>query len=873
MKTTNEKAIKMMELVKKDARTIEGLQQLLQEKVSEAQRLGKEYKDLKSEEAELIEKRDKLQERLNDEDIGEVDITTVYTNETASNHARCRFVMNNIDALQERIDKIEDIVQRVIESIDTLNSEIESLTNATNNKVVDLTKDQDLMHAIECINNFGQSQLCEDVRASLDMLDQIIFDDEYGDIEDDDTDEEDEEEEDDSTDDEEVEESEAEDVEEDDDDYVPAYTEVSNNDDDSVDEVITADEEEVVEEPKKKLSKKEILEQCPMMKNPAGISELLCESECQYSDECPVANCEVDGYAACCDCQWKKKCIIALFDEFDEDSDGETETEDAPQESATVSDDLFSDDDDDEVVEHNSFDDIDDKYSAENQPAIAPLVKTAIEMNRAVETSIASVFSVDKNTLDNNNKRFRIQINRLKNMAQCMANLDEDTMPSVYSFYSDMYSDTIDEMLGDGTNDIDKIFLISEEDNMFDMDNVTNLTNAVDALTDDLITDEPEGKTFKFDMTGDLKVVSEEGMGEISEKFFKDYHKEALAFINANKDKLEQVLYSINFRVFAENDINGFLQSWGHPGYYEDDYYTIPLPAVILDLYQNLFAKPQGQTGYQHITQMYNVMNQFNYRIKQPITEKYINSHILSALPMETMIYKNTIENDRFSMHDTISNDNIDTDSIMAVGYNTLIITGMIREELSEIIPEYGTMLDRFLTTDTNKSFKDDVAELVFQIWFNQICKLLFNNNVSKIDNKDTIPYGPSALIMDTEPICNLDNALVSHFRPIEVLIATDMHYTTELFSINGRVAKNYNIVHTIGNILMIEEGADVSNMIYGNRLDFDCIYKLALTVNELCEEAEQLKKKEQKKTDDDIEDDNDDNDDYDGKTIIDCTK
>lgn len=410
---------------------------------------------------------------------------------------------------------------------------------------------------------------------------------------------------------------------------------------------------------------------------------------------------------------------------------------------------------------------------------------------------------------------------------------------SLANFYTDKYSDIVNAYLNDKVLDTDRLEII-DVPNAVEESSVSYVSEPLDAFTDDLINDVPDCNTFEFDMTGEFKVVSSPKATNLSAEKFIKHHKKSIKWLNTNKSELDKILYAVNFEVCASENITSSLEEAKMNTYNEGEYYTIHLPSSILCKYIerhcNSIKEPKG-LGLHRIAEIFNVMvdsGNGNYHINYHAVNKYIFSHIISDIPSNIMLYRHDVCTDEFANNENKGNEYMFVHSILANGYDKIKTIGFIKDELENI---------KSFNIIESEDRKDDIAELVYQIWYNQICKLLFNNNTNKEDDSDIIPPSYNqALIMDTEPITNFDESFNKNSLPIEFLIGANMFYTSRMIDLNKQDAFNFNLLYTFANVSKsIDDEKEIS--MAGQRLDFDTMYKLFLAAEIKAENQEQEQK------------------------------
>lgn len=697
-------------------------------------------------------------------------------------HHMALTIINQIEKYDSMITKVNDITANIKAEIELTNKEISEIES--NNEVIN-AEYQKVVESINTINDFVDSKLFADATNALDALKNIIEKDSC--------------------------------FEKDNNDEEQSESAIDSNIDNNKDVTdIYKKYEAIPTERKIEYAKKT----CPFLNGSHDINDDKDDydcSNCDYYHSCPMNNC--DDNLDCKDCEYYQVCPLR----YDYPSD--------------------TTDDDDEDITDNQLDDYNEQYEVTKQgrelsglslvDLVSPL-GTARQFNIDLQNAVEDYCTVSKSEFNDLPSKIKDFVSNIKELGKVLVSLSDaksNPINEIYNFYNSLFSNTINMMLGDGLDDESRISL---QENDVNNDAVSEILDAVDEFTDDLINDEPSCDVFQFDMTGDFKVVSTMDIDGFNETF-EEYHKESIEFLKENKAQLEKVLYGINFTVFADNDINDSLKNISNTEFNESKYYTINIPSPVLNKYEELYcSSDEDNSGFDYIKSLFNSMNRFSYNIDSTVVRKYIIAQILSAMPIEAMIYKTTIESDKFNSDEPTTNDDIVNDIFVSTGYDEMkIINIVIRDELNKL-DTFKSLGDECLSEDDTKTIQQDVCELVYQIWFNQICKLLFNNDDNKVDDVDLIPNYTQGLVMDTQPITNMHPVLTKHVKPIELLITTSMLYTNELIALND--STEYDITHTLGNLVM-RIGTDVkSNITLGQRLDYDVMYKIWLAVKEKTE-------------------------------------
>mgnify|MGYP004638507535 CR=1 FL=1 len=792
--------------IKTTAKAIEELKETLANEVAVANAVARKYKDWKSEEESVDKALAQLKAKL-EETTSTSDIDSILNDVFNKNYYEAKRLMKEIKFLDGKIEATGKIVDDIKVRVSKKNREISEMAITVNRN-----SDTELVKAVNTINEFVESDLFKDANDAMSLLDGIIR--ENADPDD------------------------------------PEAILDGSPDPTEIRKAIDAKMGETPWDKKVRIAK----EQCPMIreKEETGhLNEDACET-CKYIDTCEMLNCSDDS--DCDTCIYSEICLLCETvpsdnsnnsddsyewdDDIDEANGAEIIDAEIKDESETPQEDikpLFEDDElssDDGALPSGLIETSEiseDKYwSSSPSNQLSYCADSALRNIEYVYKEIRTVAN-NRDNLDDRQTKFFNDVNSLKNVVKAKIDGDQEILSQMADFYNECYSEKIDNLLGDNQSDEDRISIDESNDENYDSIGAMGICNAVDSLTNDLCDDTPNCDSFEFNLDGELKIVTAEGF-EATKEFYQEFHSEAIDFIKKHQNELAPIFYSVNFKSFAELDINDCLQSSKIAyGFNEGEYYSVPLPAPIIDKYIQIFCGEDSKTNQDSLTlvkMIINVINRFNFDVDESCVLKYLRAHAHSSMSMESVIYRNDIYAETFGDGEYPSNDAIGTTTELGIGYSQSQIVSIIKDELSKI-PEYANMDGNHMNQhDETMSVKTEIANLVYQIWFNQICKVLFNNDVYTIDDADLVDGG-MALIIDTQPTTNFEKCMVSHFRPFDVLVAVDFIYTLEMLAENKPIAYAFNLTHTLGAILSLDNNFDFANNTYGQRLDIDMVYKI----------------------------------------------
>lgn len=827
-------------VIKKTANAITDLKDVLDVQTKTAIALANKYKDWKGEEESVTKYLEDAKAML--EEVSSTScLDEVLNEEFYKNYSHASKLIANIQVLDSKIELVGKAIDDIKRSVSDKNKETAKIKAEINKN-----RDTELVEAAHTINEFVDSDLFKEADEAMDLLNGIIRE-----------------------------------VNADDPEAIldgspdPTKLKARIMEREAQTSMDTHEDRRVLE----------ICEKCPMIRKKSETGELdedACET-CQYADTCELLNCEGE----CDGCIYSDVCLLCepVSDEEDTDEDIDNESSDDSSssndcevehaESYDEDDQPLFDEDgkmietyidqtDEETIEKEEelTNDIeeDSMYAGMSSPSnqLSYCADSALYNIEHIYKKVSYIAN-NRDKLTNDETKFFKDMDTFKSAVSKFLKNDEDSLESLSNFYSDIYSSKIDDMLGDGELDEDRININQDNNDTYDSIGAIGICNAVDELTNDLCDDSPECNSFMFNLEGDLKVVTMEGFEKVADTL-KEFHSEAIDFISEHKEELADVLYATNFKAFAEYDINDCLQSSGLGyGFNDGDYYTLPIPAPIIDKYTGLFCGSDSVTGQNALTlvkMIINVLNRFNFNVDESCVLKYLRAHTMSSMSVESVLYRTDLYNETFADGEKPCNDAIGTTMELGIGYSQTQLVHIIKSELANKIEAFNDIDDdRTNKFDDTMILKDEIATLVYQIWFNQICKVLFNNDNYTVKDSDLVD-GSMALIIDSQPITQFQKCMTSHFRPIDVLVGVNFIYTLELLAENRTVAWEYNLTHTLGCILALNNDFSIGNNVYGQRLDIDVVYKIWTAYIEQAKTAQLKKLEDEAEDNDDIESD-----------------